>query len=106
MSFIKLKILLISSLLLTACSSATTPSIAVSEDLIIISPEKPRPINTRPVEFIVVTDNNRTKLDSQPVWYAITTDSYENLAYNMQEMIRYISQQQIQVNYYKSITPN
>jgi hypothetical protein len=24
----------------------------------------------------------------------------------MQEMIRYISQQQIQVNYYKSITPN
>ena len=106
MYLVKLKALLLSSLLLTACSSTTTPSIAVSEDLIIINPEKPRPINTRPVEFIVVTENNREKLDIEPVWYAMTTQSYENLAYNMQELIRYISQQQTQINYYSNTTSN
>jgi hypothetical protein len=68
--------------------------------------ENPRPIITRPVEFIVVTENNREKLDIEPVWYAMTTKSYENLAYNMQELIRYISQQQTQINYYSNTGSN
>lgn len=106
MYLIKLKLLLISSLLLSACSSTITTPTTISEPQIVIAPESPRPINTRPIEFVVVNSDNRQKLDSEPVWYAMTTDSYENLAYNMQELIRYISQQQIQVNYYKSITTN
>lgn len=106
MYLIKLKILLISSLLLSACSVSTTTPVAVAQETIRIDPENPRSINTKPVEFIVVTENNREKLDSEAVWYAMTTTSYENLAYNMQELIRYISQQQTQVAYYKSNTPN
>lgn len=106
MYLVKLKILLVSSLLISACTSTTAPSVIVPEERITISPDKPRPINTRPVEFIVVTESNREKLDIQPVWYAMTTQSYENLAYNMQELIRYISQQQTQINYYSNNTAN
>lgn len=106
MYLIKLKILLISSLLLSACSVSTTTPVAVAQETIRIDPENPRPIITKPVEFVVITEENRSKLDSNPVWYTMTTDSYENLAYNMQEIIRYISQQQTQINYYKSITSN
>jgi uncharacterized lipoprotein YajG len=106
MYLIKLNVLLISSLLLAACSTSVETPTVVNTPPIIISPENPRPINTKPVEFIVVTDSNRAKLDSEPVWYAITTSSYENLAYNMQELIRYISQQQVQINYYRDVTSN
>lgn len=100
---IKLNLLLLTSLILSACSTGSDniPP-AITEERIVITPESPRPINTKPVEFVVITNNNREKLDLEPVWYAITTTSYENLAYNMQELIRYISQQQNQINYYRS----
>lgn len=100
---IKLSLLLLTSLILSACSTGSDniPP-AITEERIVITPESPRPINTKPVEFVVITNNNREKLDLEPVWYAITTTSYENLAYNMQELIRYISQQQNQINYYRS----
>lgn len=101
----KLKLLLLISILLTACTP-TTQGTTVSNQPIFITPERARPVNTRPVEFIVVTADNRNKLDAQPVWYAITTSSYENLAYNIQELIRYISQQQSEITYYRSITSN
>jgi hypothetical protein len=91
---------------ITACSTTSIPPPAIIQDSIVITVEKPRPINTKPVEFIVVTENTRTKLDSEAVWYAMTTQSYENLAYNMQELIRYISQQQTQINYYTNTTSN
>jgi len=106
MYLIKLKLLLASSLILAACSTSVETRPVVNTQPIVIPPENPRPVNTRPVEFIVVTDSNRTKLDSEPVWYAMTTGSYENLAYNMQQLIRYISQQQSQINYYRNITSN
>jgi outer membrane biogenesis lipoprotein LolB len=106
MYLIKLKLLLVSSLLLAACSTTVETQPVINTQPIVITPENPRPINTRPVEFIVVTESNRTKLDNEPVWYAMTTGSYENLAYNMQQLIRYISQQQSQINYYRNITSN
>lgn len=103
MYLIKLSLLLLTSIVLSACSTGSDniPP-AVTEERIVITPEKPRPVNTKPVEFVVITSSNRDKLDSEAVWYAITTSSYENLAYNMQELIRYISQQQNQLNYYRS----
>jgi outer membrane biogenesis lipoprotein LolB len=101
----KLKLLLVTSILLSACTPATQGT-TINQQPIFIAPERARPVNTRPVEFIVVTTDNRSKLDDQPVWYAITTSSYENLAYNMQELIRYISQQQSEITYYRSITSN
>jgi hypothetical protein len=91
---------------ITACSTTNIPPPAIPQDPIVIPVERPRPISTKPVEFIVVTETNRSKLDSESVWYAMTTQSYENLSYNMQELIRYISQQQIQINYYTNTTSN
>lgn len=106
MYLMKLSVLLVSSLLLTACTTRGTEATPIVQELIIIPPDIARPIVTKPVDFIVVTSDNREKLDSEPVWYAITTDSYENLAYNIQELIRYISQQQSQINYYRTMTSN
>ena len=98
----KLSLLLLINLLFS-CSNVNNPTpVAVTEKPIQITPETPKSINTKPVDFVVITDNNRDKLNSEPVWYAMTTDSYENLAYNMQELIRYISQQQNQIKYYES----
>jgi hypothetical protein len=100
-------LLISSSLFVTACTAVGNMApAAVAQEPIIIPIENPRPIITRPVEFIVITENNREKLDSERVWYAITTKSYENLAYNMQELIRYISQQQNQIKYYTNNSAN
>ena len=106
MYLLKLKLLLVSSVLLSACAAPVIEATPIPEQPIIIAPENARPVTTRPIDFIVVTADNRTKLDTEAVWYAMTTSSYENLAYNIQEMIRYIDQQQVQINYYKTITSN
>jgi hypothetical protein len=90
---------------LSACSNTSKQPIPATS-IQIIQPETPRPVNTRPVDFTVVTADSLNKLEDNPVWYAITPKSYENLAYNIQEMIRYISQQQAQINYYKNVTAN
>lgn len=102
----KLILLLVSSLSLAACSESTNIKPIINSQNIVIAAEDPRPINTKPLEFVVVTTENREKLYGEPVWYAMTTKSYENLSYNIQEMIRYISQQQAQLTYYKNITAN
>jgi len=38
------------------------------------------------------------------VWYAITPGSYENLAFNTQEMLRFIKQQKTIIQYYEGAT--
>jgi hypothetical protein len=64
---------------------------------------KPSPVTLKPVEFIVVTDNNKDSLNAQRVWYAITVKSYENLAYNTQEMLRVLREQKAAIRYYEGI---
>jgi hypothetical protein len=98
----KLSVLVASSAFLSACE--TVVSTPIIEPLPIIAPEPPRAITTKPVSFIVVTNSNRDKLDSSTVWYAITPEDYENLAYNLQEMLRYIRQQKLIINYYVDAT--
>jgi hypothetical protein len=51
-----------------------------------------------------VIENNLDKLKSEPVWYAITPGSYENLAFNTQEMLRFIKQQKTIIQYYEGAT--
>ena len=98
----KLNVLLVSSIFLSACE--TVVSTPIVEPLPITSPEPPRAITTKPVSFIVVTNSNREKLGNSTVWYAITPEDYENLAYNLQEMLRYIRQQKLIINYYIDAT--
>jgi uncharacterized lipoprotein YajG len=90
---------------LTAC--ATTPEIVPIEPVkttITIAPApKPSPISLKPVEFRVITDKTKQSLDSERVWYAITVKSYENLAYNTQELLRVIREQNAAITYYEGL---
>lgn len=89
-------------LILASCGSNTR---TIFEQPPVIRPPDPTPVDTKPVEFVVVTEENRDeKLSSEPVWYAITTDTYENLAYNFQETLRFIRQQNSIIRYYENIT--
>ena len=104
----KLKLLLAvsSAILLAGCVGGSEPPkvLPVPDAPPIIAPEKPRAVTTKPESFLVITQNNLDKLKSEPVWYAITPGSYENLAFNTQEMLRFIKQQKTIIQYYEGAT--
>ena len=72
----------------------------------------PAPVKLRSVEWYVVTedtyDDFKEKLVNRqglPVWYSITVNDYENLSINLEELRRYIIEQQELLKYYeKAIT--
>jgi hypothetical protein len=72
----------------------------------------PAPVKLRSVEWYVVTedtyDDFKEKLVNRqglPVWYSITVNDYENLSINLEELRRYIIEQQQLLRYYeKAIT--
>jgi hypothetical protein len=72
----------------------------------------PAPVKLRSVEWYVVTEdtysNFKEKLVNRqglPVWYSITVNDYENLSINLEELRRYIIEQQELLKYYeKAIT--
>jgi hypothetical protein len=73
----------------------------------------PNQVTMLPVQFKVV---NKDNLDSfiaeikikqasnNPVFFAITTGDYENLAINIADLRRYIEQQQGIILYYRQVT--
>jgi hypothetical protein len=72
----------------------------------------PTPVRLKSVEWYVVTedtyDDFKEKLVNRqglPVWYSITVNDYENLSINLEELRRYIIEQQELLKYYeKAIT--
>lgn len=74
----------------------------------------PTPVKLKSVEWYVVTDDNydefKDKLVTRQgvsVWYAITVKDYENLSVNLEELRRYIIEQQMLLQYYEeAITKN
>lgn len=72
----------------------------------------PAPVKLRSVEWYVVTEDTysdfKEKLVNRqglPVWYSITVNDYENLSINLEELRRYIIEQQQLLKYYeKAIT--
>jgi len=89
-------------IVLAGCTNKPTSTEPIETPIPIISAPSITPVNMKPVEFIVVTDNTLDKLKEKKVWYAISVDSYENLATNLQDMLRYIKDQQAQIEYYKA----
>lgn len=78
----------------------------------IYQPPLPTEINLSEVDFFVITENN---LDEQIerleklqggsfVVFAMTPQAYENMAYNLQEIRRYIGQQKEIIIYYREAT--
>tara|TARA_R110000796_G_scaffold153043_1_gene269445 strand:- start:77 stop:352 length:276 start_codon:yes stop_codon:yes gene_type:complete len=76
----------------------------------IVHPTLPRAIDLKEPYFYVVSDKNMDtflaemeKLNGTVVFTAMTIDDYELMAYNMQEIKRYIGQLKEVVVYYRTI---
>ena len=78
----------------------------------IYQPPMPNEINLSKVDFFVITENNLEdqikKLEKLQggsfVIFAMTPQTYENMAYNLQEIKRYINQQKEIIVYYRKAT--
>ena len=97
-----------------SCSLLPTKQIQVSAKPIerqIVQPIMPREINLRQPEWIAVTPENweeqLAKIEKQEgelVFLAMTIPDYEIMAYNMQEIKRYITELKDVVVYYRQVT--
>ena len=99
---------------MSSCSLIPTKQIEVSAKPIerkIAHPVMPREIDLREPMWIVITpDNIDAKLEriekqeGELVFLAMTIPDYEVMAYNMQELKRYINELKEVVVYYKTVT--
>lgn len=97
-----------------SCSLFPTKQIEVSAKPIerkIAHPVMPREIDLREPMWIVVTPSNYEeqlarieKQEGELVFLAMTIPDYEVMAYNMQELKRYINELKEVVVYYKTVT--
>lgn len=95
---------LLALLFLVSCSAPqVTPLEPVKVTTSIAKAPKPSPIYLKPVEFTVITKDMENPMGESRVWYAITVDTYENLAYNTQEMLRVMREQRAAINYYEGL---
>ena len=109
-------------LALGGCSMLQTQPLPAPEPVIktvteyktleIYQPPLPKAISLQDVEFFVVTEKNfeeqvkkLEKLQSGTyVLFGLTPQDYENMAYNLQELRRYIRQQKEIIIYYREAT--
>ncbi len=78
----------------------------------IYQPQLPKRIDLQDVEFFVVTEKNLEEQiakiskmqDGTFVIFGMTPQDYENMAYNLQELRRYIRQQKEIIIYYRDAT--
>ena len=118
-SKMKLLLLLMSPMLLTACLGSRTPEADVvvttqyQEQNIPIQ-EAPKAVQFPPVDWFVITEENleakiaeiNTKTGNIVV-FAITPKGYENLALGIAELRRYVKDQQAIIAYYEeALTPD
>jgi len=97
-----------------SCSLIPTKQIQVSAKPIerkIVQPIMPREIDLKQPEWIAVTPENwedqLAKIEEQEgelVFLAMTIPDYEIMAYNMQEIKRYITELKDVVVYYRKVT--
>jgi len=117
-----MRILLISFLLLGGCSMLQPQPLPAPEPIIktvtefktleIYQPPLPKAIDLQDVEFFVITEKNfeeqvqrlQKMQDGTYVLFGITPQDYENMAYNLQELRRYIRQQKEIIIYYRQAT--
>ena len=104
--------------LIMACSCRLLPTkqIQVSAKPIerqIVQPIMPREIDLKQPEWIAITPDNweeqLAKIEKQEgelVFLAMTIPDYEIMAYNMQEIKRYITELKDVVVYYRKVTTN
>ena len=112
------KIVVTLTVLMMACSCSLIPSkqievIAKPIQRTIVQPILPREIDLKDPYWYVVSDKNleeflaRVEKDQgQVVFLAMSVPDYELMAYNMQELKRYINELKEVVVYYRTVTTN
>ena len=110
------KIVVILIILMTACSCSLIPSkqieiVAKPLDRVIAQPIMPREIDLKEPYWYVVSDKNIDEFlvqiekdQDQIVFVAMSIPDYELMAYNMQELKRYINELKEVVVYYRKVT--
>jgi len=111
------KIVVTLTVLMMACSCSLIPSkqqvevISKPIERTIVQPIMPRQIDLKDPYWYVVSDKNieefLTKVEKdqgQVVFLAMSVPDYELMAYNMQELKRYINELKEVVVYYKKVT--
>ena len=111
------KIVVTLTVLMMACSCSLIPSkqqvevISKPIERTIVQPIMPRQIDLKDPYWYVVSDKNieefLTKVEKdqgQVVFLAMSVPDYELMAYNMQELKRYINELKEVVVYYKTVT--
>ena len=115
-NYLTVSSLLLLTLLLSSCGYLRKPEkeIVVKtvevQKIIPIQPQ-PKPVDMIDVKFYVVTEENYEefkekfmKTNNDYVFYAVSVHDYENLAFNMAELYRYITQQkEIMIYYEKAV---
>ena len=112
-NYLTVSSLLLLTLLLSSCGYLRKPEkeIVVKtvevQKIVPIQPQ-PKPVDMIDVKFYVVTEENFAefkekfmKTNNDYVFYAISVHDYENLAFNMAELYRYIRQQKEIIIYYE-----
>jgi len=107
---------LILMVLMMACSCSLLPTreIKVSAkpiDRQIVQPVMPREIDLKQVRWLTITPENFEEQfaliedqEGELVFLAMTVPDYETMAYNMQEIKRYITELKDVVVYYRKVT--
>ena len=112
-NYLTVSSLLLLTLLLSSCGYIRKPEkeiIVKTEEVQKINPiqPQPKPVDMIDVKFYVVTEENYEefkekfmKTNNDYVFYAVSVHDYENLAFNMAELYRYIRQQKEIIIYYE-----
>lgn len=108
--------LLIVLMMACSCSLLPTRDIQIQSkpvDRKIIQPVMPREIDLREVKWLTITPENFEEQfaiieeqEGELVFLAMTIPDYELMAYNMQEIKRYITELKDVVVYYRTVTTN
>jgi len=110
------KIVVTSTVLMMACSCSLLPTkqveiVSKPIERTIVQPIMPREIDLKDPYWYVVSNENideflvRIEKESgQVVFFAMSVPDYELMAYNMQELKRYINELKEVVVYYKKVT--
>ena len=112
-NYLTVSSLLLLTLLLSSCGYLRKPEkeIVVKtievQKIVPIQPQ-PKAVDMIDVKFYVVTEENYAefkekfmKTNNDYVFYAVSVHDYENLAFNMAELYRYIRQQKEIIIYYE-----
>ena len=112
-NYLTVSSLLLLTLLLSSCGYIRKPEKEIIvktvevQKIIPIQPQ-PKPVDMIDVKFYVVTEENYAefkekfmKTNNDYVFYAVSVHDYENLAFNMAELYRYIRQQKETIIYYE-----